>query len=215
MRSRALLPMLLMVPAIYAPAQVSISIGLPHLRIGLDVPVMPELVPVPGSPAFYAPSMDANYFFYDGMYWVFRDDNWYASSWYNGPWSAVHPEAVPDFVLRIPVGFYRQPPAYFRGWQRESAPHWGDHWGGDWNRRREGWDRWDRKAMPAPARVPEYQRNFQGERYPGPDRQHELHQENYRYQPREPVVRDHYERQAEHGRNAPKEGRREEEHGHH
>jgi hypothetical protein len=52
--------------------------------------------------------------------------------------------------------------------------------------------------MPAPARLPEYQRQFRGDKYPPPERQHEIHQQNYSYQPREPVVRDHYERQAEH-----------------
>jgi len=88
---------------------VSIGIGLPHMSIGINVPTMPELVPVPDSPAYYAPGMDTNFFFYDGMYWVFKDDNWYASSWYNGPWSPVHPEAVPLFVLRIPVAYYRRP----------------------------------------------------------------------------------------------------------
>ena len=209
MRLRPYLPLLLMVPAITAPAQISVSIGLPHLNIGINVPVMPELAPVPDSPVYYAPGMDENFFFYDGMYWVYRDDNWYASSWYNGPWAAVHPEAVPLFVLRIPVGYYRQPPAFFRGWDAGAPPRWDDHWGRDWSQRRAGWNQWDRKAAPAPAQLPSYQRDFHGASYPRPDRQHEIHTDNYKYQPREPVVRDHYAAQAEHGRSAP----REEEHG--
>lgn len=215
MRLRPFLPALLLVPAISAPAQISISIGLPHLNIGINVPTVPELVQVPDSPAYYAPGMDANYFFYDGMYWVFKDDNWYASQWYNGPWAAVHPEAVPDFVLRIPVACYHRPPEYFRGWERNAPPHWGERWGGGWAARRPGWDHWDHRNVPAPAQLPTYQRDFRGSNYPAPDRQHEVHVQNYHYQPQEPVVRDHYATQAEHARTAPGRDHKEEEHGRH
>lgn len=98
-----------------AAVQVSIGIGLPNVSIGINLPAYPQLVRVPGYPVYYAPRLDANFFFYDSMYWVYQDDNWYASSWYNGPWGLVGPEAVPVFVLRIPVRYYRQPPPYFRG----------------------------------------------------------------------------------------------------
>ena len=47
---------------------------------------------MPGYPVYYAPRINSNYFFYDGMYWVYQRDNWYASSWYNGPWGLVAPE---------------------------------------------------------------------------------------------------------------------------
>ena len=67
-------------------------------------------------------------------------------------------------------------------------------------------------AIYAPAQVPSYQREFRGSKYPAPERQQEVHQEHYRYQPREQVVRDHYEKQAEHSRTAPG---REEEHKRH
>jgi hypothetical protein len=86
-----------------APAQVSVGIGLPGVSIGINLPVYPELVPVPGYPVYYAPRVSSNYFFYDGMYWVYQSDNWYASSWYNGPWGHVAPEVVPLYVLRVPV----------------------------------------------------------------------------------------------------------------
>ena len=75
-----------------AIAQVSIGIGLPGVSIGINLPLYPELVRVPGYPVYYAPRLDSNYFFYDGMYWVYQEDNWYASSWYNGPWGLVDPE---------------------------------------------------------------------------------------------------------------------------
>ena len=182
------------VPA--AMAQVSIGIGLPGVSIGINLPVYPELVQVPGYPVYYAPRMDSNYFFYDGMYWVYQGDNWYASTWYNGPWGLVGPESVPLFVLRIPVRYYRQPPMYFGGWRQDAPPRWGEHWGNDWEQRRSGWDRWNRGAVPAPAPLPAYQRQYSGDRYPRAEQQQVLRSEKYRYQPREPVVRQHYQEQA-------------------
>ena len=77
----------------------SVGIGLPGVSIGINLPVYPELVPVPGYPVYYAPQVNSNYFFYDGVYWVYEQDNWYTSSWYNGPWQLVAPEVVPLFVL--------------------------------------------------------------------------------------------------------------------
>lgn len=181
-----------------AMAQISVGIGvsLPGLSIGINLPVYPDLVRVPGYPVYYAPQIDSNYFFYDGMYWVYQSDNWYVSSWYNGPWHLVEPEAVPVFILRIPVRYYRVPPVYFRGWRPDAPPRWGDHWGRDWDHRRRGWDRWDHRSAPAPAPLPIYQRRYSGDRYPHVEQQPSLHGEHYRYRPRDPVVRQHNQEQA-------------------
>ncbi|OIQ88172.1 hypothetical protein GALL_299440 [mine drainage metagenome] len=188
----------LLSPATSSAAQVSIGIGLPRVSIGINLPAYPELVPVPGYPVYYAPRLEANYFFYDGMYWVYQDDNWYQSSWYNGPWWPVDPETVPMFVLRIPVRYYRQPPAYFLGWRPDAPPRWGDHWGHDWEQHRSGWDRWQRSAAPAPAPLPIYQRQYPGNRYPQQlEQQHEIQNKNYRYQPRDPIVRQHIQAPAD------------------
>ena len=173
-----------------AIAQVSIGIGLPGVSIGVNFPVYPQLTRIPGYPVYYAPQADSNYFFYDGMYWVYQEDNWYASSWYNGPWDFVGPHAVPLYVLRIPVRYYRAPPAYFRGWQRDAPPRWDDHWGNDWAQQRHGWDRWNRASAPAPAPLPTYQRQYTGDRYPHEvEQQRNIHNEKYRYQPRDALVR--------------------------
>ena len=179
-----------------ALAQVSIGIGLPGLSIGINLPLFPELVRVPDYPVYYAPRLDSNYFFFDGMYWVYRDDDWYASAWYNGPWGLVDRESVPLFVLRIPVRYYRDPPFYFRGWREDAPPHWGEHWGNEWQQRRSEWNRWSRHAAPAPAPLPEYQRQYSGDRYPHAEQQSAIRSQNYRYQPRDAVVRQHYQEQA-------------------
>ncbi len=192
-----------------AMAQVSIGIGLPGVSIGINLPVYPDLVRVPGYPVYYAPRLDSNFFFYDGMYWVYQGDNWYASSWYNGPWELVDPYNVPLYVLRVPVRYYRHPPEYFRGWRADAPPRWGEHWGNQWEQRRSGWDRWNRKSAPAPAPLPAYQRKYSGNRYPQPEQQHALQSRNYRYQPHDAVVQQHYKEQEQAVRKMPAPSERE------
>jgi len=192
-----------------ATAQISIGIGLPNVSIGINLPLYPELVRVPGYPVYYAPRLNANYFFYDGMYWVYQDDYWYASSWYNGPWSVVGPEVVPLYILRVPVRYYRQPPVYFRGWHRHEPPRWGQHWGPGWERHRRGWNNWKRESAPRPAPLPVYQRQYTGDRYPRAEQQHVIHSQQYRHQPRDRAVREHYKQQREHRAPASIQPRRE------
>ena len=186
LRAIALAASILLLSTFAAQAQVSVGIALPGISIGINVPVYPRLQRVPGYPVYYDPAGASNYFFYDGLYWVLRDDTWYRSSWYNGPWLTVQPEAVPLYVLRVPVRYYRQPPAYFRGWRPDAPPRWGEHWGPQWQQGRSGWDRWDRRRAPAPAPLPSYQRRYGGEQYPhAMERQDSIRGENYRYRPRE------------------------------
>jgi hypothetical protein len=175
--------------ATFAQIRFGVGIALPGVRIGVNVPAYPELVPVPGYPVYYAPQLDVNLFFYDGLYWLFTRDEWYSSSWYNGPWYQVPPERVPDFILRIPVGFYRHPPLYFRSWDRTAPPRWGEHWGPRWQRSRPGWDRWNRRAVPPRAPLPRYQRDFRGGRYPNPHEQRTLQDRYYRSPQRAPQGR--------------------------
>lgn len=183
-----------------AQAQISIGVGisLPGISIGINIPSYPQFVQMPGYPVYYAPRINFNYFFYDGLYWVYQRDNWYASSWYNGPWQLTAPEYVPLFVLRIPVRYYRQPPAYFRGWRADESPRWGDHWGSDWEQRRSGWDQWDRRSAPRAAPLPAYQRQYSGNRYPrAAEQQNSIRSGNYRYRPREAVTQQFFQQPAQ------------------
>jgi hypothetical protein len=183
---------LLLGPATFAHAEVNVSIG-------INMPAYPRLVLIPGYPVYYDPYVDANYFFYDGMYWVYQGDNWYASSWYNGPWQLVDPYSVPVFLLRVPVRYYRRPPPYFHGWRADAPPHWGAHWGRDWEERHHDWNHWDRHAVPHAAPRPDYQRQFSGERYPRTQQeQHSIRSEHYHYQPREGGARQHFEQRESH-----------------
>ena len=172
-----------------APAQLSIDVGVPSAGIGLHIQQYPNLVPVPRYPVYYARGLDSNLFFYDGQYWVYAQDNWYTSTWYNGPWDLVPPETVPDFILRIPLLYYRRPPPYFSGWDRRSPPHWGEHWGREWEDRRRGWNHWDRNEVPRRAPPPVYQRHYPQENYPHVDEQQALRERNYRHEPGEDLAR--------------------------
>ena len=201
MRSLYLALGLLLCPLASASAQVEVEIG---VGVGVDVPAYPDLVQVPGEPVYYAPGLKANYFFYDGMYWVYSGDSWHRSTWYNGPWYRVGPEAVPVYVLRVPCRYYRHPPAYFAGWRREAPPRWGEHWGHDWERRHEGWDHWDRRRVPRAAPLPVYQRRYSGASYPRDEearRRYEVR--DHRAAPQERVV--HAAPQERVVRAAPKE----------
>lgn len=181
----------------YEPSS-RVAVGYSGVNIGIHYSTYPDLVRIPGYPVYYAPRVNSNYFFYDGLYWVFQSDNWYVSSWYNGPWDYVGYYDVPVYLLRVPVRYYRQPPPYFRGWRADAPPRWGDHWGRDWEQRRSGWDRWDHRAAPAPAPLPAYQRNYSGDRYPrAVEQQHTIRSEHYRYQPREPVTQQYFKPRAQ------------------
>ncbi len=187
-----------------AQTQITIGVSVPGMSIGINMPAYPQFEQVPDYPVYYVPDAHANYFFYDGLYWVYQQDNWYSSSWYDGPWYAVVPMRVPLYVLRIPVRYYRDPPPDFRAWRPDAPPRWGDRWGQDWQRQRKGWDRWDRRAMPAAAPLPQYQRRDAGDRYPKAEQQRYLHGGNYSHRPRDAAVRRQVQQQVE--QRAPQRG---------
>jgi len=193
---------LLMLPlgAPHADVSVGIGIAVPGVSIGIRVPAYPRLIRIPDYPVYYDPRIDVNLFFYDGLYWVFAGDDWYVSGWYDGPWRLVARVDVPLYLLRLPVRYYRRPPPYFHGWQVDRAPRWDEHWGREWTEHRSGWDARDRRPPPPPAPLPYYQRHYSGAYYPrGPEAQRVIRNEYYRYQPRDPVVQQHYQKQRGEG----------------
>jgi len=164
-----------------APASVSIAV---------HVVQYPTLQRIPGYPVYYAPRLHANYFFYDGLYWVYVDDAWYVSPWFDGPWDLVAFDSVPLFILRIPVRYYLYPPVIFSGWARNAPPRWDRVWGPDWAHRHPSWQRWNRAATPAPAPLPRYQQRFTRDNYPTDVQRRELAQQHYRYKPHDSQARE-------------------------
>lgn len=195
---RAFLLSLIFLIPVGASAEVSLGIGIgtPNLHIGITLGTFPILAPIPGYPVYYAPNLAFNYFFYDGLYWAYWDDNWYASSWYDGPWAYVAPIYVPVFILRLPIRYYRHPPPAFRGWPIDQPPRWSLIWGHSWEVQRRGWDQWDRRNVPPRAPIPTYQKQYPRDRYPSvPTQQRQLEQQHYRYVPRDPRVNQYFENQ--------------------
>ena len=159
------------------------------VALGVHLSRYPDLVVIPGYPVLYDPHLNANYFFYEGTFWVFEEDDWYRSDWYNGPWMRVGRDEVPVFLLRVPVRYYNRAPLYFHPWALEMAPRWSLRWGTSWERRHRGWDRWDQRRVPPPAPPPLFQQQFPRERYPNsPEVRERLRERNYRYRPREPLT---------------------------
>lgn len=113
-----------------AQAQVSVDIG-----IHLGSP--PPLVAVPASPVMYAPSVNGNFFFYQGGYYVFRRGAWYMAPRHDGPWGVVAPEFVPRPLLFVPVRYYRVPPPEWKHWHAAAAPRWQPAYGRRWEERHE------------------------------------------------------------------------------
>jgi hypothetical protein len=162
------------------------------VSIGIDVPVYPTLQRIPHYPVYYAPNLRTNYFFYDGLYWVFDGGGWYSSTWYNGPWLEVDRYEVPAALLHVPVRYYRSRPVSFRTYRVDAAPHWDRYWGPAWAERRRDWERWNVRYAPAPAPLPVYQRRYTREYYPVVEEQYVIRSRHYHYEPREPVVREVY-----------------------
>jgi hypothetical protein len=128
------------IPAAPAMAGAGAGVAVSAVSIGIHISAYPELVPIPGYPVYYAPQLRANYFFHNGFYWIYHDDRWYVSAWYNGPWDFVDPHDVPLVVLQVPVRYYPAPPVYFHAWVVDAPPRWDLHWGHRWVRQRHDWN---------------------------------------------------------------------------
>ena len=156
----------------------------------------PTMAVIPDSPVYYAPSASLNLFFYDGVYWSFFDDGWYMSSWYAGPWYPVDPMYIPYYILNIPIRYYVRPPLYFQAWRIDEHPHWEERWhqewGGHWEEKRRDLQSWHPAPEMRPAPLPHYQQNYNNNYPQHLEEQHTLHQNNYNYQPKEPVVQQHF-----------------------
>ena len=86
----------------YALLALLLLLGVPvtasaQLSIGISIGAYPHFDVVPGYPVYYATDVESNYFFFDGLYWVYQGDNWYSSSWYDGPWDSIDPIYVPVY----------------------------------------------------------------------------------------------------------------------
>ncbi len=99
---RLLLAFALLAPAL-ARAQASASV---QLELGLPVVLPPMVVVQPGIQV--VPDQEEEVFFYNGWYWVRRDDGWYRSRSHRHGWYFVRGERVPRKLVALPPGQYRR-----------------------------------------------------------------------------------------------------------
>ncbi len=119
-------------PVMPAPVQAdSVSIG---VNIGSPPPPPPpayvvasppQLVVVPGTPVYYAPTLSVNFFAFGGRYYTHHDGAWFMTTNYGGPWRFVAVERVPQPVLAMPVAYYKVPPGHMK--KGGGPPPWAGH----------------------------------------------------------------------------------------
>lgn len=121
----------------FAEMNVSLNIGVPAVVVAEP----PEMILVPDTMVYFAPSVEAELFFYRGSWYTRHGRRWYRGSSYNGPWTVAPPRAVP-------VAFGRLPRDYRTVYVRERhVPHGQlkKHW-----KHREAERRWGRRASHSP-----------------------------------------------------------------
>jgi hypothetical protein len=125
-------------PAV-ADVDVHINIPLP----GLVIPAPPALLVIPGTYIYYPPDVDANIFFFHGVWYRSHGKQWFQAGDYNGPWKIVPPGKVPKPVRGLP-GNYRGMSHGERLPYGQVKKNWSS-----WERERH----WDKKAKPEKAKV--------------------------------------------------------------
>jgi hypothetical protein len=112
------------IPAQADNVSIGINIGSPPPPPPIVVAAPPQLIVVPGTPVYYAPGLNVNFFFHGGRYYTFHSGSWFVASGHNGPWTFVAFEHVPQPVLAVPVQYYKVRPGH---WKKGGPPPWARH----------------------------------------------------------------------------------------
>ena len=89
------------------------------MSVDISIGRRPPLALVPGTPVYYAPDVPYNYFAYGGRFYVYQREVWLWASAYNGPWTVMALERVPQPILTVPVRYYKAPPGH---WKKKNGP---------------------------------------------------------------------------------------------
>lgn len=102
----------------------SLSIGVQtdSVSLGINIGGPPQVVVVPGTPVYHAPSVPYNYFVYHHRYYLFHEGMWLSAGQYNGPWTVIAQERVPQPILVVPVNYYKAPPGHWK--EKHGPPPW-------------------------------------------------------------------------------------------
>ena len=105
-------------------AQINIGINIgapPPPPPPVVIAAPPELVVIPGTQVFYAPTVSQNYFVYRGRSYVFHDGSWFVAPAHRGPWTFIAVEQVPPPLRGVPVHYYKVPPGHRKD---QGPPPW-------------------------------------------------------------------------------------------
>jgi hypothetical protein len=128
------------------------SMAAVNIDIGIDLPILrfngpPDVVVVPSGDSYvYMVPNTPGLYFYDGYWYRVYEDQWFRSRVYNGRWTYIESDIVPELVVTVPPEYSLYlPPSYLRvryGNFNRNWKSWGRdrHWHGqDWfrNERRD------------------------------------------------------------------------------
>jgi hypothetical protein len=115
-----------------------------------------ELLPIRGRYVYFIPGIDADIFFYRGMWYRPYDGRWFRSKRYDGPWE--HIRDVPPALIDLPPDYRRSASRFDRIPYGEVRNNW------------ERWEQerhWDRRRDEERHRYEERERHEGMEQYPG------------------------------------------------
>jgi hypothetical protein len=96
----------------HADVNVGITIGTPAPPPQLVVAVPPQLVMIPGTTVYYAPSVTYDLFVFNGRYYAHHNGAWFHASTPRAGWMAVPVARVPRPLLAVPASYYKIPPGH-------------------------------------------------------------------------------------------------------
>ncbi len=151
------LPVAPAAPYPYQP--VAAAPAYPYDYEALDLAAPPDFVEPPELGFYVAVGVPFDLFFFNNMYYLYRNDCWYSSRYYNGPWSGIYHRNVPYALHRYPferIHHYRD--NYYGHYRRYGTWNGGTHFRpGAHALGREGYDR-NRSGY---ARPNDYGRSFE------------------------------------------------------
>ncbi len=121
--------------------EVSVGISLPAHTFAAPPPV----VVIPGTYAYFVPTVDFDIVFYRGYWYRPHEGRWYRAKAYNGPWTYLAPKRVPRALIELPPDYrhdyasHRHIPygEYHKNWKKwERDRYWESDEG--WRRGRYG-----------------------------------------------------------------------------
>jgi len=139
-------------------AQAAVSVGLSigsgrHGGFSLSFSSRPNVVLIPSSRVYYAPSLNEDLYCYGDDWYYCDEGEWYMGSSYNGPFVQIAFTSVPYEIRTVPVSYRRHWGGSYRNY---SAPvyhapvttyrnrTWNNVVNRTWNERNDRDDRYDR-----------------------------------------------------------------------